>query len=62
MNTIAIAIQINQKRVVVGAMWPTSRSIKAMARLKLARFKFKVDGALTRIAMAIIPLPQCPAA
>jgi hypothetical protein len=36
MNQIAIAIKINERRMMIGAQWPTSRTLKSMARLTAA--------------------------
>lgn len=62
MNKIAIAIQYNQKRVIFGAQWPTMRTLKIVARLKLARLKKKAREIALGMAMALIPLPSVVAA
>ncbi len=62
MNRLAIAIQYNQKRVIVGAQWPTMRSLKTAARLKLTRLKNKAREVALGMAMALIPIPAVVAA
>jgi hypothetical protein len=62
MNTIALGIKLNDRHMIVGAQWPTKATLKAMARLKLARLKRKADRFIERLAMAIVPMPQCAAA
>lgn len=58
MNTIAIAIKINERQMIFGASWATKATLKALARYKLAGLKRKIEGAALKVAMAIIPLPQ----
>ncbi len=62
MNTLAIAIQYNDQRVIVGAQWPTMQNLKASARLKLARLKYKAREVALSVVMALIPLPSVMAA
>jgi hypothetical protein len=61
MNQIAIAIKINQRHMLIGATWPTKETFKAIARLKMERVKRKIEEATLKVAMAIIPMPQCAA-
>ena len=58
MNTIAIAIKLNERQVLIGATWPTIETLKALAQYKLARLKRKAQQVAFDLAMAIIPMPQ----
>ncbi len=58
MNRLAIAIQYNQKRIFVGAQWPTMQTLKSTAWLKLARLKYKAREVALGMVMALIPLPR----
>lgn len=64
MNQIAIGINLNNRPFLIAVQWPIRRrrSLKEMARLKLAQLRRKVSDALNKVAMAIIPLPQAAAA
>ncbi len=62
MNQIAIAIKLNERQVIVGVTWPTKTTLKALGCLKLGRLKCSIQQAAFKMAMAIIPLPQCAAA
>lgn len=62
MNQIAIAIKLNDRKMFIGATWPTIETLKAVARYKLAGIKRKIDEAALRVVMAIIPMPKCAAA
>ena len=62
MNKLAIAIQLNDRRVIVGAQWPTMRSLKATARLRLARLKHKARDRALNMVLTLIPLPSVVAA
>jgi hypothetical protein len=62
MNTIAIAIKINERQMMIGAQWPTSRTLKSMVQLKLARLKRRWRDGVMAMAEIIIPLPSVAAA
>ncbi len=69
MNTIAIAIRINDKVAMIGGQYPKLTTLKAIARYKLGRLKRKVRNAcnivermavnrvVDRVAMAFNPMP-----
>lgn len=61
MNHITIAIEINERQILLGASWPTRAALKALARLKLARLKYKAQQVAMSVAMVIIPLPSVAA-
>lgn len=61
-NRLAIAIQLNDRRVIIGAQWPTMRSLKATARLRMARLKRKAREDALSMVLALIPLPSVVAA
>lgn len=58
MNTIAIAIKINEWQVLIGAEWPTMPTLKALVRLKLDQLKYKAKQVTFNLAMVIIPMPR----
>lgn len=62
MNTIAIAARMNDKQFVIGASWPTVKTLKALAQHKLGGLKRRINKAAFNVAMAIIPMPQCAVA
>jgi hypothetical protein len=60
-NQIAIAIKLNHRHLLIGARWPTKRTVKAVARLKWSRLKRKIEEAGLNMAMSIIPMPRVAA-
>ncbi len=62
MNQIAIVIRVNDRQVAIGARWPTIETLKALAQFKLAEMKRKINDIFFKVAMAIVPMPQCAVA
>ncbi len=50
MNEIAIAIKLNDHRFIIGARWPTMRTL-------VWRLKRNIQDIAHNMAMAIVPLP-----
>jgi len=51
MNEIAIAIQLNDHRFIIGARWPTMRTLAY-------QLKRNIQAIAHNMAMAIMPLPS----
>ena len=51
MNEIAIAIKLNDHRFIIGARWPTMRTLTC-------RLKINIRAIAHNMAMAIMPLPS----
>ncbi len=51
MNEIAVAIKLNDRRFIIGARWPTMRTLAY-------RLKRNIQDIAHSMAMAFIPLPS----